>query len=313
LELTLAPGLECPDRKVGTTMVSEKTPSSLDYETLLHELALKNWRLALLARDFPRALSNAEKLARSRDRFWRWQGLLDVATTRLCLGDSTGALAALGAGRECYPDVPELRAPAAEIEAHILLESGRAEEALHLTRSEAPDASMLPYLRALAFARMFRAGEALEVAGALPSLHARWGHLLESHVRAEVALVSGRYAEAADFLVAALATFADVPGRDSTIASSPGVILLHALGVALDESARREEALAVFEDMRRLEEALLYWPIPLVRSHYRRGRILAARGERAGALDAFTRFLTHWSRGDLDRDRVEEALQFVKA
>ena len=83
-------------------MVREKTPSSLDYETLLHELALKNWRLALLERDFTRALSNAEKLARSRDRFWRWQGLLDVSTTRLCLelllGMGRGSVLDVGCG-----------------------------------------------------------------------------------------------------------------------------------------------------------------------------------------------------------------------
>jgi tetratricopeptide (TPR) repeat protein len=290
-------------------MVNEKTPSSLDYETLLHELALKNWRLSLLARDFPRALSNAEKLARSRDPFWRWQGLLDVSTTRLCLGDSAGALRTLGAARDSFTDVPELVAPALEGEAHILLESGRVEEAIHLTRAASNLTPMLLYFRGLAFARLFRAGDALDIAGALPSPDPRWGRLLEGHLRAEAALVDRRYTDAVETLRDALASFGD----ESKLASSPGVMLLHSLGAALDESSHREEALRVFEELGRLEEALLHWPIPLVRSYHRMGRILAARGDRERARDAFSRFLAHWSKGDLDRDRVEEALQFVKA
>jgi hypothetical protein len=288
--------------------VSEKTPSSLDYETLLHELALKNWRRALLERDFTRALSNAEKLARSRDRFWRWQGLLDVSTTRLCLGDSTGALAALAGGRDCFPEVPELGAPALEGEAHILVESGRVDEALHLTRGVSPT-PMLLYLRGLSMARLCRGGEAIAIADSLPSLHPRWGGLLEGHLRAEVALADRRYDDAVDSLRSALAT----SGAPSSLASSPAVVLLYTLGAALDESARGDEALHAFDRLGSLEEALLYWPIPVVRSYHRSGRILAARGENARAVDAFSRFLTHWTKGDLDRDGVEEALQFVKA
>jgi tetratricopeptide (TPR) repeat protein len=290
-------------------MVSEKTPSSLDYETLLHELALKNWRLALLERDFTRALSNAEKLARSRDRFWRWQGLLDVSTTRLCLGDSTGALAALAGGLDCFPDVPELGAPALEGEAHILVESGRAEEALHLTRAASPATPMLLYLRGLATARLFRGSEALAIASSLTNPDPRRGNLLERHLRAEVAIADRRYADAVDSLRDALA----VSGEPSRLGSSPGVLLLYALGAALDDGDRGDEALRVFDELGSLEEALLYWPIPVVRSYYHSGRILAAKGEKARAIEAFSIFLAHWTNGDLDRDRVEEALQFVKA
>ncbi|MGH9337175.1 MAG: hypothetical protein ACRD21_25805, partial [Vicinamibacteria bacterium] len=75
--------------------MTKKTPSSLDYETLLHGLALQSWRRAVLEGDFGRAFQNAGKLAQSKDRFWRWQGGLDLAITHLCRGETRGALAAL--------------------------------------------------------------------------------------------------------------------------------------------------------------------------------------------------------------------------
>ena len=67
--------------------MDRRPPSSLDYETLLHELALKNWRQSVLQQDFPRALSNAGQLARSRDRFWRWQGSLDLVNGGALVGE----------------------------------------------------------------------------------------------------------------------------------------------------------------------------------------------------------------------------------
>jgi tetratricopeptide (TPR) repeat protein len=127
-----------------------KPLSSLDYETLLHELSLKGFGRAIHERDMGRALSYAGKLAESTDRFWRWQGLLDVSTIHILKGRASSALQTLDQAKALYRDVPELQTPPEEQKAFLLLELGRTQETSELARSSKKPSPFLLYLGGLA-------------------------------------------------------------------------------------------------------------------------------------------------------------------
>jgi tetratricopeptide (TPR) repeat protein len=283
--------------------VEKRKPSSLDYETLLHELALNNWRRSLLRRDFARALQNAEELVRSRDRFWRWQGSLDLAVTHLCQGRSKSAREALEATKECFREAPGLSTPALEIEAHFFLETGRPHRTLEVLRGASIETPLLSYLRGLAQARL---GDLEAAASVARDLGASGGPLelaFSRHVAAET--------RPGGALQALIQQTASLP-RDLD-SSSGGILVRFALASALFERGELESALGVFDEVLRDEESVLSWPIPFIRALFFRGRIRALRGDESGAIADGDRFLSFWGTGDLDRERVDEARQWVKA
>jgi tetratricopeptide (TPR) repeat protein len=282
--------------------MDRKKPSSLDYEALLHELALKNWRRALLERDFARALSNADQLVRSRDPFWQWQGSLDLAATHVCQGRSESAREALEKAKEHFRDVPGLRAPVFEMEANLWLETGRPRRALEATRNASIETPLLSYFGALAHARLGEVDAALSGARRLQRSETEREVALYHHVAAEL------HPESA---VAHLVKGTErLPAREP---SAAGILVRYALGSSLLARDEHAAALAVFEDLLRVEEAIFLWPIPFIRSLFHRGKILSLQGDLTGAAADGERFLSFWSAGDLDRERVDEARHWVKS
>jgi hypothetical protein len=284
--------------------MDRKHPSSLDYESLLHELALKNWRRSLLEADFPRALQNADQLARSRDRFWRWQGSLDIAVTRLCQGRSEAAREALEAAKACFQEVPGLRAPVLEIEAHFWLETGRPRRALEAALGAAVETPVLSYLRGLAHARLNQRDQAESIAWDLALPGAPLGRALSRHVAAEA-----RPEAAVEILREGVSSLPRAEGDPS----SAGILVRFALASALLGGGEIESALGVFDEVLREGEAVIYWPIPFIRALFFRGRIHALGGNESGASADGARFLCWWAMGDLDRERIEEARHWVKS
>ena len=53
----------------------------------------------------------------------------------------------------------------------------------------------------------------------------------------------------------------------------------------------------------------LFSPIEYVRSLYYLGQIAEKKGDRAGAREYYGRFLKYWKDGDIDRDKVQDALK----
>jgi tetratricopeptide (TPR) repeat protein len=296
-------------------MAIKRTPSSLDYEALLHELALTNWRRAILACDFSRALSNAETLARSRDRFWRWQGLVDLATTHLCFGSTSESLLHLSSARRVFPDVPSFDVAPLETEAHLWLDARSSPAPVVAPRESSADSDsdsdsdVLRYHRGRALARLGRRDEALDVAGSLAERGGRFGLSLSGHVRAEVALAAGRRDEAEAALRAALGAFSE-PERK--LGSTPAAPLLYALARELG-SSDRDEALLLFDEVAEMPDALFHWPVFHVRSHHERGALRRSRGDASGARSSFEKFLLFWGRSDVAGEDVGDALQFVNA
>ena len=284
--------------------MDRKQPSSLDYESLLHELALKNWRRSLLEADFPRALQNADQLARSRDRFWRWQGTLDLAVTRLCQGRSENAREALEAAKACFREVPGLRVPALEIEAHFWLETGRPRRALEAALEAEVETPVLSYVRGLAHARLAQRDAAESIARDLARTGAPLGRALSRHVAAEAR------PEAAVMLLMEGASSLALAECEP---ASAGILVRFALASALLEKNEVESALGVFDEVLRDGEAVLYWPITFIRALFFRGRIHALGGNESGASADGARFLSWWAMGDLDRERIDEARHWVKS
>lgn len=282
----------------------KKNPSSLDYETLLHELALKNWRRSLLEGDFPRAIQNATGLARSRDRFWRWQGYMDLAVTDLCRGRGESAREALQAAKECFRDVPGLRAPAFEMETHYWLETGRPPRALEAARNAAIETPLLSYLRGLAHARLGDPGSAASCALPLSRGGSGLEVALSRHVTAE-----SHPRTAVDSLQDALESLP----RGERDPASPEILVRFALASALFERGELEQALEGFDQVLADERYPLYWPIPFFRSLFFRARIRGRLGDEPGATTDAEKFLWYWGTGDMDRERLEEARQLVKA
>ncbi len=282
--------------------MSRKHPSSLDYETLLHELALKNWRSSLLEGDFARAIHNARGLSRSRDPFWRWQGSLDLAVTHLCQGQKERARETLHSAKECCRESPGLRIPALEIEAHLGLETGGPRRALEAARDASVETPLLLYFEGLAHARLSDRAAAESAARKLRESGDPLGFALSRHVSAET------------HPGAALETLGEAEAelRRERLSSPAGILVRFALASTLFDRGDWDSALGAFENVLRDEEALLHWPIPFIRALYYRGRIRALRGERGASADG-ERFLFYWGTGDIDRERVLEARQWVNA
>jgi hypothetical protein len=53
----------------------------------------------------------------------------------------------------------------------------------------------------------------------------------------------------------------------------------------------------------------LFTPFEYVRSHYYLGQIAERTGDRAKAREHYSRFLSYWRDGDIDRDKVAEAIK----
>jgi tetratricopeptide (TPR) repeat protein len=283
--------------------VGKKNPSSLDYETLLHELSLKNWRRSILDADFPRAIQNAGQLAQSRDRFWRWQGCLDLAVAHLCQGRSESSREDLEAAKDCFRDIPGLRAPAFEIEAHIWLETGKPHGAIECARRAGIETPLLSYLSGLAHARLEDRASADSDALAL-SRQSGLGAVLSLHVAAE------NHPETA---VEALEDAVGRLRRDERDPSSAGILVRFALGSVLFARGELERALSELEEVLEEKESLLYWPIPCVRALFLRAKLRGRLGDESGSRADAGKFLSYWGDGDLDRERLEEARQLVKA
>lgn len=268
-----------------------KTPSSLDYQALLHELAITNWRRSLVDRDFRKARENAERLAESTERLWKGIGYSILAVTELSRGFRDAALSALETAERFFADLPAMAKSQREQAAHILLESGEPARALERASKES-------LWRGVALARLGRSEEAATIADAL----APRSEPLAAYLRWELERDIGSLQRAEDALLSW-----------QVAVHQPSTPIRYALARRLEVSGRGTEALALYEEIVSIPDALLYWPVPFVRSHFRRARLHGAAGDLGRAREANLLFLSYWQDGELDRDDVAEAAQRVSS
>ncbi len=275
--------------------MASKRPSSLDYGAHLHELALGNWRRAILDRDTARAETNARALTASHDKFWRWLGGLHLGLARLCGGRAAAALEAFTEAAGAYPDAHELATLPRALSAHTHLELGSPERALAVLENAAltPETK---YWRALSLARLSENGEARKVAATIDE------PVLAEHV---MSVLTGDL----DLLRKA-ANHAAGKGLSSP---RPWVPIRYALGVALMEGSEPAEAARIFTEIRAVTNAVLHWPIPCIRSLQHVGDLSVKSNDLALAHEAYSELLHFWSDGDIDRTALTQAAQFVKS
>ncbi len=273
-----------------------KPPSSLDYDGHLHELALNNWRRALRERDVSRAEINARTLTRSHDKFWRFVGGVHLALAHLCGGRASAALDAFAGAARAYPEARELVSVAKTQSAHVHLETNSPQQALEALE-DVVTTPATQYWRALAYARLSATEVARTLVGGLDD------DLLRAHVLVELG-------DDVELLRSAVELMPD----DALASPRPAVPILYALATRLLERNQHAEAAATFAQIAARSDALLQWPLPYARALYRVGE-QAARdhgGDFERAREAYSRFLHLWRDGEIDREAVAEASQFVK-
>jgi DNA-binding winged helix-turn-helix (wHTH) protein/tetratricopeptide (TPR) repeat protein len=232
-------------------------------------------------------------------------------------GQSERALSLLEEVR-AGPTHDRVKAAAANLAAHILLETGAPERALSWAndaerwgRANAGEWEAL-FNRAVALARQ---GRATEAALAAEELRLK-AHRLPSHreirrhhhLLGELALARGQPSTAIFHLRQAesLLPPRGVPG--SRIAPTH-VPIWYALATAFREAGDAEQAIVWYRKVAESGIERVNWPILYVRSFHFLGDLSERLGRRTDAQGYYQRFRDLWQAGDLDRRRVARAVR----
>ena len=133
------------------------------------------------------------------------------------------------------------------------------------------------------------------------------------HLKGELALLRGDFQGALSKLEQAQSM---LPARGCARNYRPmipqHVPVWYALATASLATGDQERAFRWFERIAESTTERLDWPIPYVRSFYFLGKIHEGRGEKEKARKYFQRFVDYWRDGDIDREKVEEALSKIE-
>jgi tetratricopeptide (TPR) repeat protein len=127
--------------------------------------------------------------------------------------------------------------------------------------------------------------------------------LLVHEFRGRLALERGEVEEAIDELQRAESL---LPHLDAS-----GPRIAYVLGQAYRDGGRSSEAEQRFREVVDAWSTRNFLALEFVRSHYELARLLEQRGETAEARVYYQKFLDFWGEGDLDREQVEYAFEFL--
>jgi tetratricopeptide (TPR) repeat protein len=275
------------------------------------------WPVFVLQEDWARAQATADELSTFGGRFWKYLGFISSATNRLYRGEATEALRQVQRAVGAYDDPGPTRAAAHSYWARILLAQGRAGAALEQARlaqtegqGNVPEWEGYAY-EALALQQMGRAKEAREAAtqlsertASLPSEKEKRRH---HHLMGELALADGDTARAIDELTTAQSMLSP-RGFNVVGIPPPHVPIWYSLASAYLAAGDDVQAAEWFERIADSGGEHINWPILYIRSFYLLGKIHESQGDTAAARQYYRRFVDFWKDGDLDRERVKEAL-----
>jgi tetratricopeptide (TPR) repeat protein len=263
----------------------------------------------------------SEKMAASSDPFWQWLGTVTQATTSLYRGRSHDALARYDEATRIYAEPGPFSANARNFAAHILMARGETTRALYETQMAEREGQgrgaewVAVFLTAVAQARAGQLENAegtrqklAKMAEALPFdiEEKRRLHQLDG----EIALARGDTTAAISELEQARAM---LPPRG--FPGGPGVnehvSIWYSLASAQLAAGNEAKAADWYQEIVDSTTERITWPIEYVRSFYFLGKIHENRGEMDGAREYHQRFLDFWQDGDMDRERVEEALSKI--
>lgn len=282
---------------------SRKTPSSLDYSSLLHELAARNWRRAVNDADWRRAEVNATRLCDSGEKLWQWLGHLEVGITCLARGRPSEALGALHRCERAYPDAQSLLHAARLLTARVHLMTHSAKRALEaLSGNHVLDTALVTHCRCLAHAALGQIAEARVCVKRLEAGESAWEAALAHHGRAHLTeSPAHRLAQ----LTAATAQL-DAPNVPGDVPAGD-VHLDFARQLAMEGDGER--AVSSLEPVLELSPA--DWPVCHVRALFMLGHLKTNLGAAVEAKQLLRRFLLFWSGGELDRDDISQAVTWV--
>jgi tetratricopeptide (TPR) repeat protein/TolB-like protein len=275
------------------------------------------FRAHMAALDLDRAEEEAQLLVADREPYWQWRGNTSRGLLDLYRGRADEARPAFAAAAEAYEGREPLIGTARNLEADLLLATGRTEEALRM----AEDARRVAegdwpawegiFWSAVASERLGRSGDADrlatelgEIADDLPGqVEERFHHRLLGLLARE----RGDLATARRELEAAVEL---LPPRGVLWhrhrLPDHGALWYELASVAMDQGDERAAERWFLRLVEGTTERIEH-PIEAVRSQYFLGRLAEERGDDDAARDAYRAFLSYWEDGDLDRERVADA------
>jgi tetratricopeptide (TPR) repeat protein len=215
-----------------------------------------------------------------------------------------------------YPDKDTVRADLQTEYGFALLDQGRASEALEQFQ-EAADIGREEWSEIGAryglveaqaeLGRNAAAQEALsrleELQSPIPGNRGRRG---EHQMRGRIALTGGDSAKAVTELESAESLLPPNTGPRGN-----DIDVRYDLAVAYLAAGKSDEANLQLERVVERSASRATRPVEYVRSLYLLGEIAEQQDDRQRARDHYKRFLDHWGDGDIDREQVEHARQFV--
>jgi tetratricopeptide (TPR) repeat protein len=142
-----------------------------------------------------------------------------------------------------------------------------------------------------------------ELSGRVEAIPGPWWKSWAGEVRGRLALLRGDN-------TTAIAELEQVE-KDRPVNDEDNIGVWFHLGTALVEAGRLADAQARFERIIASHGDRVFSPREYVRSYYFLGQIHEQQGETAEARDSYKRFLAYWGEGELDRERVDHARQFL--
>jgi tetratricopeptide (TPR) repeat protein len=277
------------------------------------------WLIHVLGDHWDEAENSARKMAGSTEPLWRWFGTFDQGINRLYSGRSQEALRLIDeAASAGYFDV--FRSGDESYAAHILLETGDYQSALQRALRDRTNYGEHwagregLFYAALAQARMGHFEQAEKIAAELLR-KAQWipgvvGKRLHHQLLGELALIGGDATRALKELEAAHSMLAPRALLIRDDAPLPQHLpIWFSLATAHLTAGEEQAARRLFERITESSTERIWWPIPYVRSFYFLGNIYEKRGEIEKARENYDRFVDFWKDGDMDRERVQEALR----
>ncbi len=252
------------------------------------------------------------KLTGASDPLWRASALISTATQRLYQGRSADALKLLDQGISTLGSRGSVQTAGPRLQiAGLLMDKGQNAAALASAQRALEDANGIGPLSYQSLAVIeqlhIRLGHTKEAAAAREELAKRNAQLPSDDLREFAkhlqngALASDRHDTATAIAEWKLAEGRARPGNSNTD------ILFELASAFLDA---KDDAQAAPRLERIVTSGLLRatQPMPFVRSLYLLGQISERKGDRAKATEYYRRFLKYWGTGDMDRQRVADAL-----
>ncbi len=265
----------------------------------------------------------ARPLLEDREPYWQWRGNIANALLDLYRGRGDEALARFAAAGDAYEGREPLIGTAKNLEAGLLLSTGRperalraAEEARRVAAGDWPAWEGMLHA-ALAHQELGRPAEADRLAAELAAIAARLPGEVEERLHHRLlgllARERGDLATARRELEAAVEL---LPARGLLWhrhrIPDHAPLWYELAEVCLEQGDTR----AAERWLRTLAESTterIEHPVETVRGQYLLGRVHEETGARTPARDAYRAFLAYWEGGRLDRERVEDARRRLSA